>query len=270
MYLNRCPPLQMLFQRDFLIFFQQVHKPAPKLNLLLAHNPINSLESASCLADHVSTLQLDIDCCISPAPLEDEKVCKALGKVSPHCIGATARTKDNDGNTHKVPCVSVVEDTPFGSIMVLFFSSLKNPSMPLLEHKLKDTKSKPVFLFIPYCAFDHLDATVYPILRKSGVAVRHLFLFSAPSPLSGTWRNIPFTAVRTTPSPLPDITSDVKDVEYTQIIVQEDSILVKPSVIAVAPIEPVVTDGFEDITFKFVCWGYGILFLCLILYYIYY
>jgi len=270
----------------FFYFFQQEHKPATSIKLLLVQTHLTTADAFSFVKQ--ANLSHTNYCVLSAPPKAG-----GLDKLSSSHVTATmAHTAD----TNKVPYVSFAEETALGTLLVLSFRSPKSTgkhSMPLLEDKLKESSS--VFLVASHCTFDQMDSIVYPMLLKSktgaiaggggGITstsctptkVRHLFLLSSPKEYTGTWRNIPFTALKSVDE---SDKQNMGNVMYTEVVIKQDLVMIKPTAIAVAM--PSISDQqllsttqqnsttFEDSNFKFVSVVYVLFFIGVLLYSVYY
>jgi len=256
----------------FFYFFQQEHKVPTSITLLLVQSKVSGPTQALKFVKHVNVVHPNTDFCILSTPqFGDVSMPEDLGKF-PRVTTMLKHTIE----THKVPYVSFAEETPLGTLLVLSFRSQKSTGkhqMPLLEDKLKGARS--VFIVTSHCSFDQMDEVVYPVLlRHKRVVLRHLFLLSSHKEHTGTWRGIPFSALKPADATLPQ-----DNVAYTEFDIQEDMVMVKPTSVAVVvqpelpkneiiiattiPTEPTT---FEDANFKFVCVAYILFFVCILIY----
>jgi len=246
----------------FFYFFQQDHKPTTSVKVLLVQTHLSTTDAFSFVKQ--ANLTQTNYCVLSTPPKTG-----GLDKLT-NVTATLAHTAEST----KMPYVSFAEDTALGTLLVLSFRSTKSAgkhNMPLLEEKLKGAAS--VFLVASHCTFDQMDEVVYPMLLKSksnGTAVRHLFLLSSPKEYTGTWRNIPFTALKSVDA------NQSGNVLYTEVVIKEDLVMVKPTAVAVAippsPDQIAVNSPttFEDSNFKFVSVIYVLFFIGVLLYSLYY
>jgi len=257
----------------FFYFFQQTHKIPTSLKILLVHTQLSTPSLTSNFTSHVRNLHPDANFCMmtsSPLFSSGADLSNEFAKFSmaPHCMTTLRHTTDS----HKIPYVSSVEETEMGTLVLFSFRSHKSrrlSQMSTLEHVVKSSKY-PLFLVSEYCSFSQLDNLVYPILLRQGAAtvVKHMFLLNSAQESMGTWRNIPFSALTSSTA------KSNGNVEYTQVVVKEDLVLVKP-ISAAGPVafSPATQfeergQGFDEANFAFVSRVFVVILLGLFVYFV--